>query len=51
VGAAALPTISRVAKAQTYPSRQVRIVFGYPAGNAPDIIARLMGQWLSERAG
>jgi tripartite-type tricarboxylate transporter receptor subunit TctC len=50
-GAAALPTVSRIARAQAYPSRPVRIVVGYPAGNAPDIIARLMGQWLSERLG
>jgi tripartite-type tricarboxylate transporter receptor subunit TctC len=50
-GAAALPTISRIAKAQSYPSRPVRMIVGYPAGNAPDIIARLMGQWLSERLG
>ena len=50
-GAAALPAVSRIAWAQAYPSRLVRIVVGYPAGNAPDIIARLMGQWLSERLG
>jgi tripartite-type tricarboxylate transporter receptor subunit TctC len=50
-GAAALPAVSRFARAQTYPARPVHIVVGYPAGNAPDIIARLMGQWLSERLG
>jgi len=50
-GAAALPAVSRVAKAETYPSRPVRIMVGLPAGYATDIIARLTGQWLSERLG
>ena len=50
-GAAALPALSRFAWAQAYPTRPVRIVVGFPAGSAPDIIARLMGQWLSERLG
>jgi tripartite-type tricarboxylate transporter receptor subunit TctC len=50
-GAAALPTISRVARAQTYPTRPVRLIVGFPAGEAPDIIGRLMGRWLSERLG
>src|SRR5262249_571465 len=49
--AAALPAASRVARAQTYPARPVRIVVGFPAGGAPDIIARLIGQGLSERLG
>ena len=50
-GAAALPAVSRVARAQAYPSRPVRIIVGFPAGGANDIVARLMGQWLSERLG
>jgi tripartite-type tricarboxylate transporter receptor subunit TctC len=50
-GAAALPAISRVAVAQTYPTRPVRLIVGYPAGGPNDILARLMGQWLSERLG
>jgi tripartite-type tricarboxylate transporter receptor subunit TctC len=50
-GAAALPAFSRIASAQTYPTRPVRIVVGYAAGNTADILARLMGQWLSERLG
>ena len=48
-GAAALPVLSRFAWSQVYPARPVRIVVGFPAGSAPDIIARLVGQGLSER--
>jgi tripartite-type tricarboxylate transporter receptor subunit TctC len=50
-GAAALPAVSRIAWAQAYPSRPVRLVVGAPAGGGFDIVARLMGQWLSERLG
>ena len=50
-GAAALPAMSRIAGAQSYPTRLVRIVVGFPAGGTTDIAARLIGQWLSERLG
>jgi tripartite-type tricarboxylate transporter receptor subunit TctC len=50
-GAAALSAISRPARAQTYPSRPVRIVVGNAAGGGPDAFTRLMGQWLSDRLG
>jgi tripartite-type tricarboxylate transporter receptor subunit TctC len=50
-GAAALPAVSRVARAQTYPTRPVRVIVGFAAGGGADIVARLIGQWLSERLG
>jgi tripartite-type tricarboxylate transporter receptor subunit TctC len=49
--AAALPAVSRVARAQTYPTRPVRWIVGYPPGGAFDIVARIMGQRLSEQLG
>ena len=48
-GAAALPAVPRIARAQAYPTRPVRIIVGFPPGGGSDILARLMGQWLSER--
>jgi tripartite-type tricarboxylate transporter receptor subunit TctC len=51
MGAAALPAVPRMARAQAYPSRPVRIIVGFPAGGATDIQARLMGQWLTDRLG
>jgi tripartite-type tricarboxylate transporter receptor subunit TctC len=50
-GAAALPAVSRAAWAQGYPARPVRVMVGYPAGYGPDIVARLVGQSLSDRLG
>ena len=50
-GVAALPAASRIARAQTYPTRAVRVIVAFPPGGFGDIIARLMAQWLSERLG
>ena len=49
--AALLPTTVGIAWAESYPTRPVRIIVGFPAGGTADIVARLMGQWLSERLG
>jgi len=50
-GTAALPAVSRIARADTYPSHPVRLIAGFAAGSTTDILARLMGQWLSQRLG
>jgi tripartite-type tricarboxylate transporter receptor subunit TctC len=50
-GAAALPAAPRLARAQAYPARPVRVIVGFPAGGATDIQARLASQWLSDRLG
>jgi tripartite-type tricarboxylate transporter receptor subunit TctC len=50
-GAAALPAVARIARAQAYPTRPVRLVVGFPPGGVADLYARLIGQWLSERLG
>src|SRR6266550_7436051 len=50
-GAAALPAVSRVAWAQAYPMRPVRLIEGFGASSAPDVLARLIGQSLSEQLG
>src|ERR1700726_4610735 len=49
--AVALPTFARIASAQSYPSRPIHIIVGFPPGGAADVTARLIGQWLSERLG
>ena len=50
-GAAALPAVSRIGWAQTYPARTVRMIVAYPPGSGADILGRLIGQWLQERLG
>jgi tripartite-type tricarboxylate transporter receptor subunit TctC len=50
-GAAALPAVSRIARAQAYPARPVRLLTGFAAAGGSDVVARLIGQWLSERLG
>jgi tripartite-type tricarboxylate transporter receptor subunit TctC len=47
----ALPALARIAGAQTYPAHPVRIIVGFAAGSTTDILARLIGQWLSQRLG
>jgi tripartite-type tricarboxylate transporter receptor subunit TctC len=51
VGAVALPALARTGWAQSYPARNIRLLVGFPAGSTADIVARLMGQWLSDRLG
>jgi tripartite-type tricarboxylate transporter receptor subunit TctC len=50
-GVAALPAMPQIARAQSYPARPVRLIVGFGAGGAPDILARLIAQWLSDRMG
>jgi tripartite-type tricarboxylate transporter receptor subunit TctC len=50
-GAAAMPAVSRIAQAETYPTRPVHLIIGVAAGGSPDIVGRLIAQWLSERLG
>src|SRR5262245_13222553 len=50
-GVAAMPAAPRMACAQAYPARPVRLIVGFPPGGGADILARLIGQWLSERLG
>jgi tripartite-type tricarboxylate transporter receptor subunit TctC len=50
-GAAVLPAVSKIASAQSWPARPIRLIIGYTPGGSADLTARLMGQWLSERLG
>ena len=50
-GAAVLPAVSRFARAQAYPTRPVRWIVGFPPGGGADTVARIAGQWLSDRLG
>jgi tripartite-type tricarboxylate transporter receptor subunit TctC len=50
-GAAALPALSSIARAEAYPTRPVHFIVGYPPGSGPDTVSRLIGQWLSDRLG
>src|SRR5215471_10085807 len=50
-GAAALPVLPRIASAQAYPARPLRWIVGFPPGGGADTVARIAGQWLSDRLG
>jgi tripartite-type tricarboxylate transporter receptor subunit TctC len=50
-GTAALPAMTRIARAESYPSRPIRVIVGFPAGGTPDTLARITGQWLQDRLG
>ena len=50
-GTVSLPAVAHIARAQTYPTRPVRIIVGFPAGGTVDILARILGQWLADRLG
>src|SRR5215471_13920292 len=50
-GAAALPAVSRIARAQAYPARSVHWIVGFPPGGGADTVARIIASWLSERLG
>src|SRR5690348_11361858 len=50
-GTAALTAVSRIARAQAYPTRPVRWIIPFPPGGGADIVSRIMGSWLSDRLG
>ena len=50
-GAAALPAVSRIARAQAYPTRPVHVLVGFAAGGGTDVAARIMAEWLSQQLG